>query len=112
MDCEQQTVHCCCHGPLCPSGLPWWLSRVGRSARSLASLGGQVRPGSWLFDIYWCRLHCHIWVIMGEFGDGPVGVTRPGPHTQDLRVAVAMTGGVSLAVWKLAAFSGGDAGCP
>jgi patatin-related protein len=35
----------------------------------------------------------------GEFGDGPVGVTRPGPHTQDLRVAVAMTGGVSLAVW-------------
>ena len=25
--------------------------------------------------------------------------TRPGPHTQDLRVAVAMTGGVSLAVW-------------
>jgi patatin-related protein len=35
----------------------------------------------------------------GEFGDGMVGVTRPGPHTQDLRVAVAMTGGVSLAVW-------------
>src|SRR4051812_47315098 len=35
----------------------------------------------------------------GEFGDGAVGVTRPGPHTQDLRVAVAMTGGVSLAVW-------------
>jgi patatin-related protein len=35
----------------------------------------------------------------GEFGDGPVGVTRPGPHTQDLCVAVAMTGGVSLAVW-------------
>jgi patatin-related protein len=35
----------------------------------------------------------------GEFGDGTVGVTRPGPHTQDLRVAVAMTGGVSLAVW-------------
>jgi patatin-related protein len=28
-----------------------------------------------------------------------VGVTRPGPHTQDLRVAVAMTGGLSLAVW-------------
>jgi len=26
-------------------------------------------------------------------------VTPPGPHTQDLRVAVAMTGGVSLAVW-------------
>jgi patatin-related protein len=25
--------------------------------------------------------------------------TRPGPHTQDLRIAVAMTGGVSLAVW-------------
>jgi len=38
--------------------------------------------------------------VMGsEFGDGPVGVTRLGPHTQDLRVAVAMTGGVSLAVW-------------
>lgn len=35
----------------------------------------------------------------GEFGDAPPGVTRPGPHTQDLRVAVAMTGGVSLAVW-------------
>jgi len=28
---------------------------------------------------------------------GPV--SRPGPHTQDLRIAVAMTGGVSLAVW-------------
>jgi patatin-related protein len=26
-------------------------------------------------------------------------MTRPGPHSQDLRVAVAMTGGVSLAVW-------------
>jgi hypothetical protein len=26
-------------------------------------------------------------------------VTSPGPHTQDLRVAGAMTGGVSLAVW-------------
>jgi len=34
-----------------------------------------------------------------EFRGGQVGVTRPGPHTQDLRVAVAMTGGVSLAVW-------------
>jgi hypothetical protein len=34
-----------------------------------------------------------------ESVDGPVGVTRPGPHTQDLRVAVAMTGGVSLAAW-------------
>jgi patatin-related protein len=35
----------------------------------------------------------------GEFGGGPVAVTRPGPRTQDLRVAVAMTGGASLAVW-------------
>jgi patatin-related protein len=34
-----------------------------------------------------------------EIRGGGVGVTRPGPHTQDLRVAVAMTGGVSLAVW-------------
>jgi hypothetical protein len=34
-----------------------------------------------------------------EFGGGPVRVTRPGPRTQDLRVAVAMTGGASLAVW-------------
>jgi hypothetical protein len=38
--------------------------------------------------------------VMGsEFHGGQVRVTRPGPHTQDLRVAVAMTGGASLAVW-------------
>jgi patatin-related protein len=33
-------------------------------------------------------------------GGSPHGdVSRPGPNTQDLRIAVAMTGGVSLAVW-------------
>jgi patatin-related protein len=37
--------------------------------------------------------------MSSELGGGRVTVTRPGPHTQDLRVAVAMTGGASLAVW-------------